>query len=564
MMFIGLALTSCEPMEDIHDEVDERLANMPIEGVAEYTLTEDDYDALEVSEGNFSSLEDASALIPNLLAEKFPVWGEGSLALVTFDLNAPIRPEDYVVQPSDYAAIGLDVDYFSDLDEVQNFLEFQFPQAPEGKHVELIYRTIPEEIEFEFTDDDFDLVGELLEGKYGRPASSAAQYGNFDRREGNAAYWSNEMILEAVDLVLAENFEGVEGQTYEVSYDIYDGESGTESMDVKFDGTNYVRAGAIVYGFDNSIYDLVGEELGDEYPGPAGNAAQYNSFSVVEGSSTYWSSEMILEAINVALLEAFPDASEGAEFMVNYTVYNGTGTEPASMAVVLSGAEYIIDETPPVVSTIMTTEVFALTNGTWDQPLTLPENVYQDEFGQRFRNFDDEAEAGFYIGRYIEPQFPYAEEGDMVSVAYNFYNGDETVTAYTNFIYDDGEFSYIPSVIAETLQFGHNGVEWEVDNTTLYTLTAADFGDIGEALIEKYPNPADNAGYFGSFDRREGSNNYWSPEMLLEAVTVILNEIAPNPEEGQKYVISYAAYTGSTVIETIRVIYLDGEWVLNE
>ena len=93
MMLLGLALTGCEPMEDIHSEVDASLENADIVGVSEYTLTDDDYDALDLDFGNFSSIDDAKALIPQLLTDKFPVWGEGSLALVTFDLYAPVSVE---------------------------------------------------------------------------------------------------------------------------------------------------------------------------------------------------------------------------------------------------------------------------------------------------------------------------------------------------------------------------------------------------------------------------------------------------------------------------------------
>jgi hypothetical protein len=121
MMFLGLALTSCEPMEDIHDDLDARLDNRAIEGMAEYTLTDDDYDDLDLQYGNFSSLEEAGNLIPQLLADKFPVWGQGSLAQVTFDLFAPISPEEYTVVDSDYATVGLNRTYFAQTSEIKDF-----------------------------------------------------------------------------------------------------------------------------------------------------------------------------------------------------------------------------------------------------------------------------------------------------------------------------------------------------------------------------------------------------------------------------------------------------------
>lgn len=569
MMFLGLAFTACEPMEDIHAEVDEQLANMPIQGVAEYTLTEDDYEALNVTEGNFSSLDEASALIPSLLTENFPVWGEGSLAQVTFDLFAPNTPVEYTVTEEGYAAIELGRNYFTKTSEIKDFLEFQFSQASLNDYVELTYTTVAVEEAYTLNDDDFELIEDELGDLYPDPASSAGRYGNFDRREGRDAYWSNEMILEAINVVMAENFPGIEGQTYEVSYAIYNGSPGTESMKLRFDGEAYVPFGAVAYDLSNADFDFIGAELSEEYPKPAESAANFNNFDRREGEDAYWNDDMILEAINVLLAERFPNAAEGAQFNVSFRTYTGSSVTEV-MSVVLEDGEYVINE-EETISTIVETAVFGFGDNMWHMPLELPANIYTEEFEQRFNNFDNESKAGFYIGRWLEPKFPYAQEGDFVSVAYTFTFRDESgsrkfETRFASFVYneDEREWEFIPTVIPYTLQFGHEGTGWVVDNTILYTLSGSDYEKIGSALIDKYPGPADNAGYFGSFDRREGSDNYWSKEMLLEAMTVVLNEIAPNPEEGQKYVISYAAYTGSTVIQSLSVIYQDGEWVLNE
>lgn len=378
------------------------------------------------------------------------------------------------------------------------------------------------------------------------------------------------MILEALNVVLQENFPGIEGQTYEVSYAIYNNSPGIESMKLRFDGEAYVPFGAVAYDLSNADFDFIGAEFSEEYPGPAGNAAQFNSFDVQSTSDNYWNEDMILEAVNTLLMERFPNASEGAKFNVTYRAYDGDGVSSTLISVVLNDGQYVVNE-EETISTIVETTVFGFGDNMWHLPLELPANIYTEEFEQRFSNFDNESTAGFYIGRWLEPQFPYAMDGDFVSVGYTYTFRDESgarkfETRYASFVYDEDEreWEFIPTVIPYTLQFGHEGTGWVVDNTILYTLSASDYEAIGEALIEEYPGPADNAGFFGSFDRREGSDNYWSDEMLLEAMTVVLNDIAPNPEEGQKYVISYAAYTGSTVMQTISVIYLDGEWVLNE
>lgn len=562
MMFLGLALTGCEPMEDIHDDLDARLDNRAIEGMAEYTLTDDDYDDLDLQFGNFSSLEEAGALIPQLLAEKFPVWGEGSLAQVTFDLFAPINPEEYTVVNADYEAMGLDVNYFTTSSQITSFLRSKFPQASANDYVKITYRTIAVEMEYDITNDDFDLIGEELGETYPAAASSAANFNNFDRREGRSAYWSNAMILEAINVVLSENFPDVEGQTYEVSYRIYDGSPGTETMDVKFDGTKYVMIGGTAYELSNDDYDLVGAELGDEYPGPAGNAAQFNSFDVRSTSGNFWSEAMLLEAINVVLMERYPDATEGAQFDVTYKAYSGS-VNPAIKSVVLRDGKYVIDDTATV-STIMETSVFAYGDGRWMMPLELPANIYRDEFGQRFNNFSNESDAGFYIGRWLEPRFPYAQQGDFVSVEYQFYNGTATVDRYASFVYneEEREWDFIPSVIQQTLQFGHEGSGWVVDNTIVYNLAASDYAFIADQLAAEYPGPAGSAKRFSNFDRRPGNANQWTDAMLLEGFNILLNEkVAPGAQEGQKYLLVFDIYNGTNTIEQMHLIKEDGVWV---
>ncbi len=124
---------------------------------------------------------------------------------------------------------------------------------------------------------------------------------------------------------------------------------------------------------------------------------------------------------------------------------------------------------------------------------------------------------------------------------------DRTTYSYVKyFIFDGVNWSEYNDVISSTIQFGHDGTAWVPDNTIKYTFTADDVAFISNAFISIYEGPADNVGFFGSFDRRESSDNYWSDAMLLEAFNVLLDERDPSAEEGQKYVLTFVVYTGST------------------
>ena len=139
---------------------------------------------------------------------------------------------------------------------------------------------------------------------------------------------------------------------------------------------------------------------------------------------------------------------------------------------------------------------------------------------------------------------------------------DSTTLSFVKyFIFDGNIWSEYNDVLTTKIQFGHDGTTWVPDNTIKYTFTGADVAFISNALIGTYPGPADNVGFFGSFDRRTSSGNYWSDAMLLEAFNLLLNNKNASAADGQKYVLTYVIYNGSTTNETKSVIKTGGVWV---
>ena len=192
-------------------------------------------------------------------------------------------------------------------------------------------------------------------------------------------------------------------------------------------------------------------------------------------------------------------------------------------------------------------------------PLTFTSEEYS-EMGQSYPNFSDEDEAMYKIGIFLGNEFPYAEEGDMVAVAYDFYDGGVS-TEYAKFQFRNGAFTNIPSVIEQTLSFGNNGAEWVPDNTIKYTLSGDDYALISSELADEYPGPTDSMSNYNNFEKR-GNSSSWDDAMILEAMNILLDEIAPAAEEGQKYLLTYAVYNGTNTTEDIYLIKTDGEWVL--
>lgn len=361
--FVLVFTTACDPMEDVYDEIGD--TTQAITGEIEYELTDDDYDDLDLSFGNFGSIDDAKAMIPGLLEDKYPVWGEGSLALVTFKWYNP--------------------------------------------------KPTPSENVYELSDEEHNAI-------------TGKSYGNFDRD------------YHIFDYLEATYPDAEEGDFYSLRYRFWAGSESTLTDGFWFDGSEWVQ----FKGFTEDEYKAMGES--------------YPNFS----------------------------SHDEAEVKI---------------------------------------------------PLALPD-IYK-----------------------FNPQ----EAGTIVPVMYELYKGGGVTKSYVNnFIFDGTSWAKYNNVATETIQFGHDGSVWVPDNTINYTVTGGDISTIDAALSGKYPGPCANVLRFGSFDRRSGSSNYWSDDMLIEAWNVVLDDLHPGAEEGQKYVMSYVVYVGSLANESMKVIKSGGVWVSNE
>ncbi|MCB4797975.1 hypothetical protein [Neotamlana laminarinivorans] len=552
ILIVGGVFTSCNPMEDIYEELDSQETEGIdyLTGVTDYTLTDDDYDFLSLSYGNFSSEDEARLLIPDLLAERFPVWGESSLANVTYLLYDPLSFEDYTVTSSDYSELGLEA--FTSMTDIENFFDLRYETAEKGTYVNLTYATLADVILYEITGDDFDAIGSALSSTYPDPAESAANYSNFDRREGNSAYWSDDMIVEALNVILPT---ASLGQQYNVTFAIYNGSSGTETFLVEYNGTAYVKLTVNESELVDEDYDAIVAALSSTYPDATTSMNDYGNFERRPTNAAYWSDDMIVEALNVVLSAGVEDE----RYAVTFAIYDGGTNFTETMDLTYSGGVYI--KSPQLL--LDETTLFVLTDG-WAEPFSISEEAYT-AMGQSYPNFDDEDEALYKLAIYLSQQYPYAFEDDMIAVAYDFYNGDETVVEYVNFVYDGSSWNAVQSVIEQTLQFGYEDGAWLPDNTIQYTMVGADYTTIAAefADVDGFISAAASMGSYGNYDRREGNSAYWSDEMILETIKFLLDEIDPSAEEGQKYSVSYAVWIGSDAFETFKVIKENGEWVDN-
>ena len=517
----AFVFTSCNPLEDTNAEVDALTAKDALVDDLVLTLTAEDYTALELNFGSFSSNEDAKSMIPNLLTTNYPQLGvtflangeinQSSSALVTYKLFSPISRETYTVSEADYTAFGatsLNTD-----SEFDTFLTSKYPSVANGTVVELTYNTLVPQIDYTLSGADYALVGN-------------GNFNNFDIRSGRSEETIESRRVKIEEILLNNFPDTPAGQQYLVTYTVFDGSAGTRDMLVQLNAANeYVLING--YTLTDADYDSVGN-------------GRFNNFDIRSGRD-----EETVEArrakIENILLANFSTAVSGDQYFVTYTVFDGSaGTR--NMLLEFDGSGYVL-----IGATLISkTSRFTYT-GSWAKPITFTEAEYT-LMGQRFPNFGDSSEANRIIAIYLRTLYPFAAADAFVAVEYNFFRSGSVSPRNTNFVFDGTVWNAIPTVIDTTLKFGHNGTTWVPDNTIKYTLIAADYDSVGN-------------GQYNNFDTRAG-NDEETVEQRLAKINTILKNNFPNAGQGQKYAVTYAFYDGASGTATLNVILEGSDYIL--
>jgi len=347
LSLLAIVFTSCDPMENINNEIDKD--ENVIVGDTEFTLSDDDYSDLDLNYGSFSSIDDAKTMIPSLLTDKFPVWGAGSLATVTFNFYKPNSINDeidaYEVTTADYDELGYNYGNFSSPNDINTFCEWKYPDATRGDIVELTYKyytgqtTVDKIIKIilldswketiELSDDDYTAMGRLhpnfkykddAEHKIGIYLKTLLPY-SFENDNVVTLYnWRHKVEGSYVVDVNVAPF------TYDGTNWSYIGSVIEETVKFGHNGTVWEPDNTIIYSLTNDDYTLIGN-------------GQYFNFDVRSGKDDETEEARIVK-INTILLNNFPDTEEGQKYLVRYSIYNGSaGTWEIKM--IFDGVEFI-------------------------------------------------------------------------------------------------------------------------------------------------------------------------------------------------------------------------------
>ena len=185
-----------------------------------YTLSEDDFASMGLT--SFGSSTPQDNYLPTFLGIKFPYAQEGDELDVMYNYvssssGAQTRSNLYTFTD------GAWVPYQSTINTTLQFGHDGATWVPDNT------------IKYTLVRDDYTFIGTALEtvSGYETPSASAKNYGNFDRRVGNAAFWSDAMLVKAMDVLLAKvDPSAAVGQKYLMTYAIYNGSAGVESISV--------------------------------------------------------------------------------------------------------------------------------------------------------------------------------------------------------------------------------------------------------------------------------------------------------------------------------------------
>ena len=547
LVIVGAIFIGCNPIQDIYEEIDAQ--DNPIVGQDIYTLTSEDYDDLNLGYGNFSSVDDAKTMLPAFLAEKYLNWGKGSSVLIGYDLYIGSAEgvsdysgaDTYQLTNADYASTGSDAFGFypnvDSNDHIPGILDAAIAGPADGQIVLALYDQYFDDpvvgfanvYEAGFNGDlsGFEAIN-VVGAQFWDPRSyGGVEYAYMSGYSGGQVANEDWLISPEIDMTSEENLRIQINQAINYANDVSllnilistDYTTGGDHTAATWDTINFT---SIPLG---NNWNFV---LSEDY-----DISAYDS-QTIHIAIVYESTDMDAAAweVDQITIKAIGVSGESNSKGTHYA-YSGGEWEPVGGVYFLSSADF---------------------------------DSMGEGSGQpgRYDNFGSSTPAEDYLPAFLSITSPWSFglDDDEVIMVYDYYSSSSGLQIRGNrYTVINSDWTPHTSVISTTLQFGHDGTQWVPDNTIRHTLTSGDIALISNAFISIYPGPADNVGYFGSFDRRSSSSNFWSDSMLLEAFNVLLDNINPSADEGQKYVLIYVAYIGSIVDETMSVIKTGGVWV---
>ncbi len=204
-------------------------------------------------------------------------------------------------------------------------------------------------------------------------------------------------------------------------------------------------------------------------------------------------------------------------------------------------------------TTVTTRVVWVVSNNAWVWAEPLPDASYADFFNESPPDFSFEDEGEDNIPFWLKATKIFAVAGDQALIQWNWDNGPGTSQSVALYIFDGtnwNEYGNVAQITQQSLNFGHDGTTWVPDNTIKYTMGPDDWTAIAAASLNSNPGGSASVTQFGNFDL-----TLWTSEQIFEQITNRLATIFPNPEAGQKYLITYAVWRPGSGSDQLNIIW---------
>ena len=353
-------LQSCNQLEDEINALDLQTS---VAADLDYTLTDDDYDLVDKNFGTFDSDDEAKELIPTILTENYPQFGDGSSALVYYDLYDPIRINEAVefeLADADYEALDHSFGTLSSDRDILEAVEYKYPTPEANDLVTLTYewwcggcdeqgtRTskVTEYggawyVSYEPTDEDYEFMGQSFPNFSSRTAARnnisyvLTQRYPFDDAETirtsvfTYTYVNSDGDRQFEDFMAVFEFDGA---AYIPFQDVV-----TRSLQLGHDGTAWVPDNTIKYSLNGGDYTAISEATADSNPNGSESLGNYSNYDL-----GLWTDDQIQSSIADYLLEIFPKV-EDQKYLVTYATWE-PGAGMRDLHLIYKGDKYILVE----------------------------------------------------------------------------------------------------------------------------------------------------------------------------------------------------------------------------
>jgi len=349
---LALALVSCDPLDDVYDELD-ATSNTDISADLVITLSDDDYELVEDEPGganianykNFDAPDEPSTFIPIILKKAYGHLGKGSSALVTYNYYDPIKiyhAYSFTVSAQDYTDLGQRFGNFNDEGDIIAAVKFKYPNAVNEDLVTITYqyydgsttgtRTskvakiegswyvsyLPTQEDYRFMGQAYNNFDSRTTGRDRTAKVLDKLYPFADKGDLRTSVFTYTYVPSGgsrvyEDFLVAYEFNG---SNWVGIQDVT-----AKSLQLGHDGTTWVPDNTIKYVLTTADYTAIGAEFAGTPRGD--NLSNYGNFSRTGGGSS-WTDEQVIEALAFLLNSGGFITTDGQKYLVSISVYNGS------------------------------------------------------------------------------------------------------------------------------------------------------------------------------------------------------------------------------------------------